>query len=44
MARNNLATLNNYCFEMIERIMDPDLTEEERKKEIETAKAIVQSL
>lgn len=40
MARNNLATLNNYMFEMVERIMDEDQTAEERKAQVETANAI----
>lgn len=38
--RNNLATLNNYMFECIERVMDPSLTDEERANEVATAQAV----
>ena len=38
--KNTLTDLNNYLFEMIERLTDDDLTEEDMNKEITRSKAV----
>ena len=38
--KNNLADLNNYLFETLERLMDDDLSPEEMEKEITRSKAV----
>ena len=38
--RNKLTDLNNHLFEQLERLNDPDLEEEELKKEINRSKAM----
>lgn len=37
---NTLVDLNNYLFEVLERLTDDDLTEEEMQREISRSKAI----
>lgn len=39
--RNTLTDLNNYLFEMMERLVDDDLTEEQLQKEITRSEAVI---
>lgn len=40
MARNNLGELNNFLFAQLERLDNPEITEEELQQEIQRSKAI----
>ena len=40
MLRQNLGDLNGYLFEQLERLNEPDLTQEEISFEVERAKAV----
>lgn len=40
MKQQSLGDLNGYLFEQLERLNDPDMTDEEMKKELERSKAI----
>lgn len=40
MKTQSLGDLNGYLFEQLERLNDPDLTEEELKTELERTKAV----
>lgn len=42
MQKNTLGDLNGYLFEQLERLNDPELTDEELKKEFERSKAITE--
>lgn len=38
--KNNLADLNNYLFETLERLLDDDMTDERMEREITRSKAV----